>query len=135
MKLKLTVALSLVCAACFGQVPSHRVLRGDFSQDDSIHIVNSYQLAQQAVEHMYTAMITIWDVQPQAGHSNSNRSKMTLRAERWRNDETFMKWLGEPSHMKLVARTIRKIHRKFDRKFTLEVVKADEGRCNRFVGE
>ncbi|HZX73480.1 MAG TPA: hypothetical protein VFE57_03605 [Cyclobacteriaceae bacterium] len=129
MKLKLTVAWSLMYAVCLGQVPGRVLLQGDFHQEDSAHIVQSYVQAQKAVEQMYNAMNAIWNASPQSG-----KSKMEVRAERWRNDATFMKWLGEPGKMKLVAKNIRKIHRKFDKKFILEVVKEDEGRCNRFVG-
>ena len=114
---------------CYGQVSGCIVLQGDFSREDAIHIVRSYTQAQKAVNQMYNAMHSIWNVQSQEG-----KSKMELRAERWRTDETFMKWLGEPSHMKLVAKNIRRIHHKFDKKFTLEVVVDDEKRCNRWKG-
>ena len=113
----------------YGQPPKRIALQGDFTREDSAHVVRSYIQAQKAVDQMYIAMRSIWDVSPQPG-----KSTMTLRAERWRKDGTFMQWLGEPARMRLVARNIRKIHRKFDKKFILEVVKVDEGRCNRWTG-
>jgi|GEM_PF-6922863 len=129
MKLKIIAVLSLAHTLCSAQTSTNLVLKGNFSREDSIHIVQSYVLARQGVDHMYKALRSIWDVP-----SQQRQRKKELRAERWRSDETFMKWLGEPTRMKLVARNIRKIHHKFDRKFTLEVVKEDEGRCNRYVG-
>lgn len=129
MKLKIIAVLSVAHTLCFGQMSTDFVVKGNFSREDSIHIVQSYEQARQGVDHMYKALLSIWNVSPQSG-----QSKKELRAERWRSDETFMKWLGEPTHMKLVARNIRKIHHKFDKTFILEVVKEDEGRCNRYVG-
>jgi hypothetical protein len=129
MKLLIPVVLSFMFTVCSGQSPTNFVLKGNYTREDSIHIVSSYVQAQHAVDQMYQAVNAIWNVSVQSG-----QRKKTLRAERWRSDETFTKWVGEPTHMNLVARNIRRIHHKFDKKFILEVVKDDEGRCNRYVG-
>jgi hypothetical protein len=133
MKFVIFLILTVLCSASYGQAPGRFKLQGDFSKEDSVHILRSYTQAHQAADRLYDAMISVWDVSDMS--ADNGLRKMDVRAERWRKDETFMMWLGEPDHMRLVARNIRRIHRKFDRKkFTLEVVKEDEGRCNRWVG-
>ena len=117
---------------CITVSPAQQVnlkLTGDFTREDSTHIIRAYLLSQKSVDEMYAAMRVIRDAPKEDG-----KSRMESRAEQWRKDKTFMKWMGEPTNLQRVTRNIRKIHRKFDKKFILEVVKEDNGRCNRFVG-
>ncbi len=75
MKLKIVLVLSLAYTVCSGQTRANFVLRGNFSREDSVHIVSSYMQAQQAVDKMYSAMNAIWNAAPLAG-----QTKKTLRA-------------------------------------------------------
>ena len=129
MKLLISLSLCVSCSVVLAQKRGHLVLQGNFSKEDSVHIVSSYVQARNAVAQMYTAMLAIRDATPGQGET-----KKSIRAGQWINDEAFTKWLGRPENMRLVFRNIRKIHHKFDSKFIFEVVKVDEGRCNRFVG-
>ena len=71
MKLLISSLLILLGTVCHGQRPTRVVLQGDFSREDSIHIVQSYVQAQKAVDQMYQAMNAIWDVQSAKGKSKS----------------------------------------------------------------
>lgn len=128
LKYILTLIFIPVFALANGQPTDKLVLKGNYSSQDSIDITNAYYNAKIAVEHMYDAMNAIWTVD----HASS-KSENEQRIEHWRADEDFMRWLGEPSNMGKTNRTIKKLHKKFQGKFMLEIVKEDEGRCGRFV--
>jgi len=111
-----------------GQSVDKLLLKGNYTHNDSLHITRSYINSRTAVKHMYNAMNTIWTTEKIA-----SKSKKEQREERWRADNDFMLWLGEPSKMGKARRKINKIQAKFQNEFILEVVKEDKGKCGRFV--
>ena len=128
VKLILTLIFSAICLLSDAQSADNLILKGNYSYQDSLQVTNSYINAQIAVGHMYNAMNDIWRVE-----GTVEKSIKIQRKERWKEDEDFMRWLGEPTNMRKARRKIKKIHSKFQGKFILEVVKEDEGRCGRFV--
>lgn len=128
MKGLITLLLGLFWVIAEGQTVDNVILKGNYTHNDSIHITKSYINSRNAVKHMYNAMNTIWTTENIAGNS-----KKTQREERWKANDDFMLWLGNPSNMRKARRKINKIHSKFQNKFILEMVNGDKGRCGRFV--
>lgn len=102
------------------------ILKGDYSDQDSIQVTQSYLIAKEAVQHLYDSMLDIWFMS-----GSKDAIKKNIRIQRWRDNEAFMKWLGAPGKMNRVEQSIRNLHKKFSKPFVLEVIKGDEGRCNR----
>ncbi|MDA0194950.1 MAG: hypothetical protein O2951_07865 [Bacteroidetes bacterium] len=125
----ITIVIGAVSTICNGQSIDNMIIKGSFTSQDSILITSAYLNANQAVQHMYNAVKSIWEIE-----GEQEKSTKSQRKERWQNDETFVKWLGQPRNIGMAYRKIRKIHSKFNGKFILEVTKEDKGRCNRWVG-
>ncbi len=103
-------------------------MKGNYSYQDSVNITNAYLSARATVEEMYNAIEYIWMV-----NESTEKSIKSEREERWRADENFMAWLGDPIKIGKARRKIGKIHSKFQQEITLQVIKNDESRCGRFV--
>lgn len=128
MKIPLTVFIFLTFFQMQAQNIELLKLKGDFSIEDSIRITNAYIQAGYGVELMHDAMQNIWDIASKKGKSSKE-----LREENWKNDPSFMQWLGEPKHMRKARRKINGVYKKFQRKITFQVTREDVGRCGRFV--
>ena len=111
-----------------GQSVNKLKLVGNYSSRDSVRITRAYLSANLAVEHMYKAMNEIWTAERTSGQSKKLQRKLL-----WENDVDFMTWLGGSTNIGKARRKIKKMNSKFQRRFTLEVTKEDEGRCSRFV--
>ena len=130
MKVILTVGLLVLALSAIGQTSTEKlILKGDFTEYDQKQMSEAYLLAGKAVAMMQTAMDSIWCVDPKV-----DRSKMAQRIESWENNPAFVEWLGEPEHVRAVRRKIKRINRKFKKRFVLEAVKENQGKCRGWIG-
>ena len=127
MKLFLATFFYILSTLCIGQVEKVK-LAGIYSSRDSIQIVNAYLKANQAVDHMNNAMNSIWDV-----CKEEDSTKNDLRKLRWREEEAFMTWMGQPEKIRMTRRKIRKTSTRFERNITLVVSKENKGKCKGWI--
>ena len=108
--------------------PCNLIIKGDYSQRDSIRISEAFSIARAAVGEMQQAMNEIWAAEPENGEAKNH-----VRRERWKKEESFTYWLGQPEKIGLVNRKIKKIARKFEKKITLNVTRQNKGRCSGWI--
>ena len=121
------IMIALNAGVSFSQ-PCNLIIKGDYSQKDSIRLVEAASIARSAVNQMKGAMNGIWNAEPKNGES-----KMQARKQRWAEEEFFTEWLGKPDKIRLVNRRIRKFAKKFEKEITLNVTKENKGRCRGWI--
>ncbi len=100
-------------------------IEGNYTMADSLVIMESFQIARDAVELMYADMRVMWEV---AGGPSKY-----IREQRWLQNERFMRWLGAPLRIKKSKKIIARLQKKFNRKVTFKVVKDNRGRCRGWI--
>ncbi len=123
----LTIVISTSAAVGYSQ-PCNLIIKGDYSQQDSIRISEAFSTARAAVSQMRQAMNEIWTAEAKTGEGNKQ-----ARKERWEKEQMFTRWLGQPEKIGLVNRKIRKIGRKFEKEITLNVTRENKGRCSGWI--
>ncbi len=123
----LTIVATTGIFVCFSQ-PCNLIIKGDYSQRDSIRISQAFSVARAAVNQMQTAMNEIW----QAGSGTGIDSRQARR-QRWEEEQFFVQWLGQPEKIGLVNRRIKKFGKKFEKKITLQVTRQNKGRCSGWI--
>jgi hypothetical protein len=104
------------------------VLKGDYSNQDSIRIAKVFSKASYAVDEMHKAMNQIWNTD-----NDRANDKRAVRKEKWKNEPAFVEWLGEPEKLAKVNRRIKKTYTNFNRKITLVVTKENRGKCSGWI--
>ena len=82
-------------------------------------MTEAYLDARRAVNYMRDEMESIWN--------------STDREQSWNDNEAFVKWLGSSEKMGSAKRKIYRIHKKFQKKFVLEVTRKNKGRCTGWI--
>ncbi len=116
--------LILLPGICYSQLPEKEQVKlaGQYTIWDSTQIIIAHQKAKSAVEQMNQAIEKICEP----------KEKKT-RKERWANDPSFIKWLGQPERINKVRRRINNIHTKFQKQMVIEVTRENKGKCKGWI--
>ena len=95
-------------------------IKGDYTANDSIQIVEAYIQAKKAANFMYEDMLAI--------------KRAENQEQKWNENFAFKQWLGNAERSSASFRRIKRIHSKFaKRKITLIVTKKNKGRCKGWI--
>lgn len=128
MKCGIVIFGCLLTLASVGQNRCNLTIRGDYTSSDSIAIVEAFDVAQDAVLRMKKGMDNIWNVP-----ATTYEAREAKRKSRWESNPLFMKWLGSPVKMNSARKKIERIHAKFDKNITIQVIKQNKGRCTGWI--
>lgn len=128
--MRVSCALFLVwiaTASVCGQSNNQLVIKGAYTAKDSLQVIEAFEKATVAVDHMYEAMNAIWEV------SDDVKDRQQVRKERWLENDSFTTWLGRPEKISKVKNRIRKIRNRFDKEVILVVSKQNKGKCRGWI--
>lgn len=103
------------------QEPNFR-LKGDYTTQDSLDLLQAYADARMAVDSLKEAMLRIW-----------NSEGREARELAWNQNTQFRRWLGSPEKMGKAMRVIRRIDAKFKKQMTMIVSRKNRGRCKGWI--
>lgn len=105
------------------QNPNFR-LKGDYTTQDSLDLLQAYIDARIAVDSLKETMQQIW---------NAEGPNQEARESAWNENARFTRWLGSPKAMGKARRVIRRIDSKFNKQMTFVVVRKNRGRCKGWI--